>query len=93
VEGEEANVFKGARKTLEGCRPAVLLEANEPLLTRGRELASPGMQMLREFGYQLFGMTADNVTEVRPDEDPTRFREKWLALNLLALHPRARYRA
>jgi FkbM family methyltransferase len=93
VEGEEANVFKGGRRTLGSCRPAVLLEANEPLLTRGRELASPGMQLLREFGYELFGMTGDGITKVRAGEDPTPFREKSLSLNLLALHPAERYHA
>lgn len=91
VEGAEADIVVGATSTIESFRPAVVFEVND-LGLRGDGTNAPAIQALRDRGYVLYGMGltsegAPSLVEVRPGEDPTRHREPWHALNLLALHP------
>lgn len=91
VEGAEAAVLRGARSMLEATRPAILFEVNG--LTLGEQGAeSESTSLLRESGYDLYGIVADSqrgfrLVRVAPGEDPRPFSEPWLALNLLALVP------
>lgn len=91
VEGAEAAVLRGAGDLLSEARPAVLFEVNGlPCGTDAHD--SESMTVLREFGYELFGMVRDEMTRFRLEpvargQDPMPYSEPWLALNLLAVAP------
>ena len=91
VEGAEANVLRGARSILAQARPAVIFEVNG--LTEGPDGTScDAFGVLADAGYALFGMApgdgqAPTAVPLPPGDDPDGFREPWLALNLLAVHP------
>lgn len=85
VEGAEADVLAGAKAQLVNARPAVLFE-----VTSFDEVAgsAPSIELLRQLGYDLFGIGAGSeLVRIGPEDDPRGFREPWTALNLLALHP------
>ena len=89
VEGAEAAVLRGATAVLQAARPAILFEVNG-LPVEGTE--SESMSLLRDGGYDLFGIVADpergfRLVRVPPGADPRPFREAWLALNLLGVSP------
>ena len=91
VEGAEAAVLVGASTTIETFRPAVVFEVND-LLHAADGSSAPAMELLRDFGYMLYGMGvadsgAPSLAELAPGDDPSSHREPWHALNLLALHP------
>jgi hypothetical protein len=91
VEGAEAAVLRGAASLLKATGPAVLFEVNG-LSVGERGAESESTSLLRESGYELYGMIADSrrgfrLVRVAPGEDPRPFSEPWLALNLLGLFP------
>ncbi len=90
VEGSEQRVIEGGRGALDAFRPAVIFEVNDLSHTDAGSTA-PAIESLRRLGYRLYGMELDGaevrLTELAPGEDPSRYRESWSALNLLALHP------
>jgi FkbM family methyltransferase len=51
VEGSEAAVLRGARKTIAKYRPAMFIEINDEALARLDSSAEAVMTILREFGY------------------------------------------
>jgi FkbM family methyltransferase len=73
VEGAEMRLFRGARQTLERCRPAILSELNPPLLERVSG-ASPEayFALIDELGYRSF-----IIDEQRCGDEVRAFPENW----------------
>jgi FkbM family methyltransferase len=91
VERLERRVLEGASSTLCTSRPAVLFEANASVDAEGgrRYLA---IEFLESLGYRVYGIDIDRhgrwrLRRVGEGEDPLPYRERWQALNLVALHP------
>jgi FkbM family methyltransferase len=53
VEGFEMEVFRGALKTLETYRPAILSELTDPLLRRNGTSSVEVVQLLQDIGYEV----------------------------------------
>lgn len=89
VEGAEAAVISGGRRSIERHHPTVMYEAND-VDASGHFQADGATAMLRELGYDIFGIVAvgRGQTELRRlsgSDNPLEFREPWAALNLVAL--------
>lgn len=92
VEGLEAAVLRGAEDTLRRFRPTVIFEVNDLTRVDG-EYHAPAIDLLREYGYAIFGLgSADGRVQhsrLEPTDDPMPYREAWAALNLLAMPERS----
>jgi len=53
VEGHEMAVLEGAARTIESCRPMMLVEGNEVALQRSGASAEQLASRLRSWGYRL----------------------------------------
>jgi FkbM family methyltransferase len=90
VEGHELEAFRGAARTIEEQAPVVMFEVNAE--EHEGAAAASSSAYLRDAGYRLFGMSCRrpgswSLQEVMAGDDPMRFREDWVALNLLACRP------
>lgn len=91
VEGAEADVLRGAAAVLGASRPAVIFEVNGLVDAAGGPTCA-AFDVLAHAGYDLYGMVDKGrrqagLVRLEPGADPLPYREPWLALNLLALHP------
>ena len=96
VEGAELLVFEGAGETIARCKPAIVFEIND-LYTKDGFTSAPSIDALRDLEYRLYAVRINRrdlwqLAEVLPGEDPRRYREPWLAVNLIAYHPRSSVR-
>jgi FkbM family methyltransferase len=93
VEGFEAEVFAGAQRILQACRPDILFEVGD-LQESERGATSPAIDLLRSLDYEIFGI---RMHKGRPQLDPIPatapaslytdvYRERWQQLNLVARH-------
>ncbi len=54
VEGHELAVLTGAAKTIEACKPVIMVECNDAALRRSGSSAREMHEKLRSWGYRLF---------------------------------------
>jgi FkbM family methyltransferase len=73
VEGAEMRVFRGARATLERCRPVILSELSPEMLERGSGAHTDAFfAFFKEFGYRCF-----TIDMQRDSEEITGFPADW----------------
>ncbi len=65
VEGAEAKVLRGSSDVLCTLRPVVLLELLEPALRQQGSSADEVLELLRGFGYEIYGFSAETGTPER----------------------------
>ncbi len=92
VEGAEAAVFRGGRRLLQRCRPAVLFESSPGNAKRGGVSHGELFEVLHDCGYEVFLLKhylhGDAPLDRRAFEAAHRY--PFQAFNYLALHSDAR---
>jgi len=79
VEGADELVCRGARETLQTCRPPVFFENNSSAALRMGLKANGTTTVLAELGYGFYQCEGDQLTKLATAEPPEG--------NVLALHP------
>jgi FkbM family methyltransferase len=69
VEGAEMGVLQGARKTLSGCRPILMIELDDQLLATMGASSDEVRRFLASFGYRQTGLFDDANFLFMPDEE------------------------
>jgi FkbM family methyltransferase len=83
VEGAEAKVLEGARRTLAVFRPVLLLEILEPALRQQGASGEAILQSLRKSGYSILTLRAqDGKWEYREENSSNALSENILAVPL-----------
>jgi FkbM family methyltransferase len=94
VEGLEAEALRGGRMAISRDYPAIILEVNDLHAAHG-VMSAPALDLLRDWGYRIHAISINrlgkcSLEELPSGRDPRPYREPWLALNLVGLHPASR---
>ncbi len=94
VEGLEAQALRGGQAAITKDYPAIILEVNDLEMAGGR-MSAPALDQLRDWGYRIHGISINrsgncSLEELPSGGDPRPYREPWLALNVVGLHPASR---
>ncbi|MDW8345288.1 MAG: FkbM family methyltransferase, partial [Verrucomicrobiae bacterium] len=64
VEGNEERVIRGGYRTLQSCRPMILIEIHPVLLQRMGSSAEAIMTALRDLGYRLYSIDRERLVQL-----------------------------